>query len=116
MSICGTILLFLTVIDKSKNVMIADLCFKGEPNNGEVEIGYGTYEQFQRMGYMVEAVAAITTWVFENTSVTSIYAGTDLENQASQKVLLKNHFTQLGVINDIIEWRREKINSIDINN
>ena len=97
---------FWTIIDKTKNVMVADLCFKGEPNNGEVEIGYGTYEQFQRKGYMAEAVGAIIAWTFENNSVTSIYAGTDPGNQASQKVLLKNHFRLVAVKNDIIEWRR----------
>ena len=34
-----------TVIDKEERRMVADLCFTGEPNSeGEIEIGYGTYE------------------------------------------------------------------------
>ena len=35
-----------TVISKEENKMVGDLCFVGEPNTeGEVEIGYGTYEE-----------------------------------------------------------------------
>src|SRR6188474_1572284 len=42
-----------TAIDKQEQCMIGDLCFVGEPNEaGEVEIGYGTYPQFQGHGYM----------------------------------------------------------------
>src|SRR3989338_665166 len=51
---------FLTVIYKEQQVMVADLCFKGEPNaQGEIEIGYGTYPDFQQQGFMTEAVEGI---------------------------------------------------------
>jgi ribosomal-protein-alanine N-acetyltransferase len=50
---------FWIVIDKAKKMMVADICFKGQPLDGEVEIGYGTYAQFQGMGFMSEAVGAI---------------------------------------------------------
>ena len=37
-----------TAISKADNKMIGDLCIVGEPNpNGEIEIGYGTYNEFQ---------------------------------------------------------------------
>ena len=46
-----------TVIDKNENRSVADVCFQGEPNEqGEIEIGYGTYDQNQGKGYMTEAV------------------------------------------------------------
>ena len=36
--------------------MIGDLCMVGEPNaDGEIEIGYGTYEQFQGKGFMTKS-------------------------------------------------------------
>src|SRR5664279_6134277 len=42
-----------TVILKEENKMVGDLCFVGEPNeNGEIEIGYGTYDEFKKKGYM----------------------------------------------------------------
>lgn len=37
-----------TAISKAENKMIGDLCIVGEPNAaGEIEIGYGTYVEFQ---------------------------------------------------------------------
>ena len=37
--------------------MVGDLCLMGEPDeNGMVEIGYGTYEDFRKRGVMAEAV------------------------------------------------------------
>ena len=39
---------FWNIIDKKLNVMVGDLCFKGEPNEkGEIELGYGTYNNFE---------------------------------------------------------------------
>jgi ribosomal-protein-alanine N-acetyltransferase len=36
-----------TAISKAENKMVGDLCIYGEPNtDGEIEIGYGTYEEF----------------------------------------------------------------------
>ena len=38
-------LTFWTIISKEDKVLVGDICFKGLPNDdGEVEIGYGTYE------------------------------------------------------------------------
>jgi ribosomal-protein-alanine N-acetyltransferase len=99
---------FWIIIDKTKRVMVADLCFKGQPQNGEVEIGYGTYGQFQGMGYMSEAVKAVIDWMFENTTVKSVYAETDIQNMASQKILERNRFIKQAITRDNVEWRREK--------
>ena len=44
-----------TAISKIDNQMVGDLCIVGEPNSiGEIEIGYGTYDEFQGKGYMTE--------------------------------------------------------------
>lgn len=43
--------------------MIGDLCIVGEPNQeGEIEIGYGVYDEFQGRGFMTEIVAGIAIW------------------------------------------------------
>jgi ribosomal-protein-alanine N-acetyltransferase len=99
---------FWIVIDKAKKMMVADICFKGQPLDGEVEIGYGTYAQFQGMGFMSEAVGAIVNYVFEHRNVKSVYAETDVENLASQKILERNRFLKKAVTRNNIEWRREK--------
>lgn len=100
---------FWTVIRKEQQVMVADLCFKGEPNaNGEVEIGYGTYPDFQQNGFMTEAVGAMIAWAFQQDGVKVILAETDPENVASHRVLEKNAFIVQRKTTDTIYWRLDK--------
>ena len=43
------------MIEKSKNVIIGGICFHGEPDeHGDVEIGYGTDDEYRNKGYMTE--------------------------------------------------------------
>jgi [ribosomal protein S5]-alanine N-acetyltransferase len=97
-----------TVVLKSENVMVGDLCFQGEPNEaGEVEIGYGTHEAFQNKGYMTEAVGAIIGWAAQQLEIKAIVADTDKTNPASFSVLIKNGFEKSGETQDLFKWRRE---------
>jgi RimJ/RimL family protein N-acetyltransferase len=84
---------FWTIIDKKTNTMVADICFKGEPNEqGEIEIGYGTHAEFQGNGIMTEAVGGILEWAFAQPKVAAVLAETDIENVASERILEKNGF------------------------
>ncbi len=84
---------FWNIIDKKLNVMVGDLCFKGEPNEkGEIELGYGTYNNFENRGYMTEAVNEIINWAFKQPHVKSILAQTHIANIASLSILKKNNF------------------------
>lgn len=104
-----------TVIDKEKKIMVGDLCFKGDANtDGEVEIGYGTYPQFQKKGYMTEAVGVLCQWAFEQSSVTCIIAETNIDNIASQKILLKNGFKAFHEMQKKIIWRLPKVESLAV--
>jgi hypothetical protein len=104
-----------TIIDKEKKVMVGDICFKGEPNaNGEVEIGYGTYPQFQKMGYMTEAVGALSQWAFEQARVACILAETHNINFASQKILEKNGFAPFEKKEGAIWWRLQKVEGLAV--
>lgn len=95
-----------TVISKDLNQMVAAFCFQGEPNHqGEIEIGYGTIEQFQGKGYMTKAVAAIIPWAASQSNVVSIIAETELTNQASIVVLIKNQFVKVNEIGDKTYWK-----------
>ena len=77
-----------TAISKTENKMVGDLCIYGEPNaDGEIEIGYGTYEEFQNKGFMTEIVKGIIDWVKTQIKVKSIIASTDKSNEASFEVL-----------------------------
>ncbi len=95
-----------TVISKADNKMVGDLCFVGEPNaNGEVEIGYGTYDEFQRRGFMTEAVGGMIEWAKQQPEVKAIIASTDKTNVASYSVLLKNNFTKTGGSEELFHWK-----------
>lgn len=100
-----------TIVLKAQNVMVGDLCFKGTPNDaGEVEVGYGTYDQFQGKGYMTEAIAAITAWALTQNGVKVIIAGTDVNNVASHRVLEKSNFVSYKITDEMIWWKFEKVN------
>ena len=95
-----------TAISKSKNIMIGDLCIVGEPNeNGEIEIGYGTYREFQGKGFMTEIVGGIIKWANSQQKVVAIVASTEKINIASSKVLEKNNFFIISETEVLINWK-----------
>ena len=97
-----------TAISKAENKMIGDLCIVGEPNvDGEIEIGYGTYDEFQGKGFMTEIVSGIIEWTKTQSSVKSIIAMTDKTNAASFKVLQKNNFINIGDSETLLNWKLE---------
>lgn len=94
------------MILKSVNGIIGDLCFVGEPDEeGEVEIGYATYEDFRNKGYMSEAVAGIIEWIKTQEDVKSVFAETAKNNPASFAVLAKNNFKKVGEADELFYWR-----------
>lgn len=97
-----------TVIDRTKNQMVADLCFVGEPDaSGQIEIGFGTYEHHQGQGYMSEAVGGMVKWAKAQPEVKCIYAETAEDNIASISVLQKNGFVQLNKVDGMCKWSLE---------
>ena len=95
-----------TVIDKRENRSVADVCFQGEPNSlGEVEIGFGTYEQHQGKGYMTEAVEGMINWVAKQKNVKAVIASTDKTNVASYTILEKNAFVKVSETVEQFNWR-----------
>ena len=91
--------------------MIGDLCIVGEPNAaGEIEIGYGTYDEFQGKGFMTEIVGGMIEWTKTQQNVKAIIASTDKTNTASFKVLEKNNFIKIGETETLFNWKL-KINN-----
>ena len=75
---------------------IGELCFKGLPPDGAVEIGYGLSPEFWGKGYATEAVTAAAEWASQQPGVTAVEAETDDGNIASQRVLAKSSFVPTG--------------------
>lgn len=72
---------------------VGDLCFKGLPDSGRPEIGYGILEG---KGYVTEAVRAACSWTLFRPGVVSVEAKTEPENAASRRVLKKAGVYPLG--------------------
>ncbi len=95
-----------TAISKVDNKMVGDLCIVGEPNpEGEIEIGYGTYDEFQNKGFMTEGVSGIIEWAKTQPEIKAIIASTDKTNTASFKVLEKNSFIKIGETESLFNWK-----------
>lgn len=95
-----------TLISKSANKMVGDLCIVGEPNEfGEIEIGYGTYDEFRGNGFMTEAVCGLINWASSQPKVTSIVASTEKNNIASFTILQKNSFVKISETEDLFNWK-----------
>ena len=71
---------------------VGDLCFKGLPENGQPEIGYGLLPEYEHQGY------ATYRWAFEQPGVTAVEAETDPGNTASQAVLHRVGFVPTGTV------------------
>ena len=94
-----------TAISKKENKMVGDLCLYGEPNEkGEIEIGYGVYEEFRNQGFMTEMVQGIIEWAKAQPKIKAITASTDKDNLASFRVLEKNGFVKSGESEELFHW------------
>ncbi|MFB9862139.1 GNAT family N-acetyltransferase [Rufibacter immobilis] len=95
-----------SIILKQGQVLVGDLCFKGEPDEeGEVEIGYGTYADFQQQGIMTEAVGGLLRWCSTRPDIKTLIAETEAGNEASEKVLERNHFHRDAQTRDNTWWK-----------
>lgn len=95
-----------TIISKPDQRVVGDICFVGEPDpEGEIEIGYGTYEEFRGKGFMTEAVGRIIEWAKKQPNVKSIFAATEKDNVASYSILVKNNFVNVGEVDDMLSWK-----------
>ena len=76
--------------------------FKGQPEGGCVEIGYGLSESARGHGYAAEAVAALLT-IAADHGVSKVIADTTLDNVASQRTLIRAGF-RLVKADDELNW------------
>ena len=75
---------------------VGDVCCKGTPVCGEVEIGYGIAAYARGKGYATEAVRALIDWALAQEGVYYIMAERERDNRASAHVLEKLGFQPAG--------------------
>ena len=96
---------FFFLVRKDDRVVVGSADFKDIPNqNGEVEIGYGLGKEFERSGYMTEAVKAMCELALKQEGVRNIIAETDLDGFASQRILERCGFKNYKQ-EETIWWR-----------
>ncbi len=74
---------------------IGGIGFKGQPDSGCVEIGYGLVPSARGHGYTSEAVMALMT-IAATHGLSKVIADTTLENIASQRTLVRAGFSLTG--------------------
>jgi RimJ/RimL family protein N-acetyltransferase len=70
---------------------IGGIGFKGQPDRGVVEIGYGLAPSSRGHGYAAEAVVAVLALAAEH-GLSKVIADTTLDNIASQRTLIRAGF------------------------
>lgn len=86
------------LIVRKDGANIGNLSFKGIPEEGIVEIGYGIGEEYRGYGYATEALETMLEWAFDQPGVTCVAAEIAPENAASRRVLEKCGFTPTGIM------------------
>ena len=90
----------LWMIEDKGGAHVGDLSFKGFGADGAVEIGYGVDEAYRGRGYAAEAVGAAVSWALRQPGVARVYAETEADNAASQRVLAKCGFAPTGTLGE----------------
>jgi RimJ/RimL family protein N-acetyltransferase len=74
---------------------VGGIGFKGRPDGGCVEIGYGLAPSARGQGYAAEAVAALLAMAADH-GLSRVIADTTLDNVASQRTLIRAGFRLVG--------------------
>lgn len=87
--------------------------FKGRPENGKVEIAYGTFEKFRSTGIGSQICQALIQLALEYDPAVIITARTLPERSHSIQILEKNGFILLGTVLDpedgpVFDWLLKK--------
>ena len=83
--------------------------FKGQPTDNNVEIAYGTFDQYQNQGVGTEICRELTMLSLMTDPTVIVTALTLPESNASTRILEKNGYVFTGVVEDpedgrVWEW------------
>lgn len=101
------------LVDKATDIVIGSGGYKGPPDDeSTVEIAYGVVPDYEGKGFATEAAAGLISYATnQDKSVRTIRAHTLPEANASTRVLAKNGFQKVGVVEDPDDgtvWRWER--------
>jgi GNAT superfamily N-acetyltransferase len=93
---------FMNIIERQTGLVVGGIGFKGQPADGDVEIGYGLAPSAQGRGLATEAVLAVVEFAFGSGLVQRVLAETSQGNRASQEVLLRAGFDMVSKRNGVL--------------
>jgi ribosomal-protein-alanine N-acetyltransferase len=96
------------IIERDTNTVVGDVGFMGPPDGGLVEIGFSVIPDRRRRGYATEAVRSLIDWAFGDPGIREVTARSELENEASARVLHAAGFARIGESRGVIRWRRTR--------
>ncbi len=97
------------IVLKEKNVIIGGFCFQRHADeDGTVQIGYTIRPEYQRHGYMTEALREGIAWIFQRPEISAVLAETTKSNVPSHKVLQNVGMTVCKETNNGFWWRLGK--------
>ncbi|WP_368505150.1 GNAT family N-acetyltransferase [Alkalihalophilus sp. As8PL] len=86
---------------KGTNSLIGTIGFNAwMPKHKRAEIGYEIHPEYWRKNYTSEAVLKVVSYGFEVMDLTRIGAVVFIENEASNKLLIKIGFQKEGILRD----------------
>jgi len=83
---------------------IGGIGFKGQPDAGCIEIGYGLAPSARGHGYAAEALIALVAMAADNR-VSRVIADTTRDNIASQRTLIRAGFRLLGTDDELHHYQ-----------
>ncbi|MEH1164110.1 GNAT family N-acetyltransferase [Micromonospora sp. CPCC 205539] len=82
---------------------IGGIGFKGRPDDGRVEVGYGLAPSARGHGYAAEALVAVLNLAADH-DLTRVCADTTEDNVASQRTLERAGFRRTGINGDLYRY------------
>lgn len=90
---------------RNGRTIVGSAAFKGKPVDGKVEIAYGTIESHRRKGVGTAICALLVQLARDTDPTVRITARTLPDNEGSKRVLRKNGFVYVGMVDDVEDGR-----------
>ena len=104
--------IYMHIIRDVQGVMVGRINLSVLENNQKTaELGYRIGENVTNLGYASEAVKLVLDKAFHTYGLNKIIAGTATDNLASQRVLLKNGFTFIRIIENDLQVNNEWVHT-----
>ena len=103
---------YMHLIRDSQGAMVGRINLSVLENDQKTaELGYRIGENYTNLGYASEAVKLVLERAFHTYGLNRIIAGTATDNLASKRVLLKNGFTFIRIIENDLQINNEWVHT-----